>query len=441
VSDSYKYPESYQRRLLAAMIRQPRKMNGLIEPEYFQNPIHIELAKIAKDVYSSPDTKDAKLSKATVTAMVKANLSSRNSSLWPLYRRNIRKIFNQEFSDLQVLHKEALAFSKHMKFKKAILLCEKDIANRKYDSVFVRINALKSVGDNERGLLYWDDITNAKRWKEDRVGMVSTMYLKLLDQAMGGGVAVGELALIEGGGKGGKSTLLGRIAAGAMWRGTKVAIASCELSDFKYRKRIDAMLSNIPYKDLYSQRAGKGGTRDKLKHIRQMCKGNIMIRQFPSGKAKIRDIEAWLDILEEQDFHPELLVVDYLALLQPNEMGDSKRENIGQATVELRGVAVERKLPIWTAAQVNRAGLNKPMLGPTDLAEDISQFFTVDFIVAICQTDKERGTREDREEGKPEKGRLILAAARDVASGATIDIQLNRDRFQIKELGWGKYAK
>jgi hypothetical protein len=441
--DSYSYPGPFQRRLLAALIKKPDKMRGLIEPEYFTSPVLQDIARLVISVRNNSETKSAVLSLPTLLAMTRSYLGKRVKDLWPMYRSMIKKLYSYKQTDFPVLWKEAVEFSKQAQFREAIVQAEKLVGARKYDKIIQSIIDLKSIGStHDLGLDYWKDISDSKRWTEDRVGLVPTTYMRLLDKAMGGGVGRGELAIAEGGGKVGKSTFLGRVAAGAMWAGKNVAIASGELSAFKYRKRLDAMFSGIGYYDLYKQRNAKigknnaVGTKAQLEWVKKHCKGNMRIRGFPSGRARIQDVETWLDELEDDGFKTDLLVVDYLAIFKPNDSWKDKRLDLGQAAVDLRGLAMEKQVACWSAAQVNRPGLDKPMLGPTDLAEDISLFWTLDFLVALCQTKEERGTREDREAGKPEEGRIILASSRDTISGVIIKIRINRPTFSIREAGY-----
>lgn len=445
--DSYSYPGSFQRRLLAALIKKPDKMRGLIEPEYFTSPVLQDIARLVISVRDEPKTKHAVLTHDTLSAMTRAYLGKRTKDLWPMYKRVLNKLYSYRQTDFPVLWAEAVEFSRQARFREAIVQAEKDIGARKFDKIIRDITELKHIGsEDDLGLDYWKDITHSHRWTEDRIGLVPTTYLRLLDKAMGGGVGRGELAIAEGGGKVGKSTFLGRVAAGGMWAGKNVAIASGELSGFKYRKRIDAMFSGIGYYDLYKQRNQKidkeaVGTRAQLEWVKKHCKGQMRIKGFPSGRARIQDIEKWLDNLEEDGFKTDLLVVDYLALFKPNDSWKDKRLDLGQTAVDLRGLAMEKQVACWSAAQVNRPGLDKPMLGPTDLAEDISLFWTLDFLVALCQTKDERGTREDREAGKAEEGRIILASSRDTISGVIIKIKINRPTFSIREAGYWDATK
>lgn len=434
----YTFNEAFQQRLLAAVVRRPDKMQGLVEPEYFTSPVFQDIAKLAAGVRNDKDTKNAVLSKTTLLMLLRDYLGGSRKDLWPMYKRATKRLYKTSLSDLPVLGKEAAEFIKHAKFKEALILAEKDVNNNKYESAMARMSSLKSVGhENDLGLDYWKDFKAADRWREDRKNLIRTFYFPKLDESMGGGAGAGELVIVEGGAKSGKSTLLGRVSAGFMWQGKKVAVASGELSAKKYRKRIDAMLSGISYFDLYNKRSLPTGTRAQLEAVRAACSGEMRIKSFPANRSRIMDIERWLDRLaEDQGFVADVLVVDYLTLFKSNEKYEDKRVSIGESAVDLRGLAMEKEIPVWTAAQVNRAGLDKPMIGPSDLAEDISLFFTLDFLIAICQTKDERGTEEDRRNGKPEKARLMLAAARDTASGAIVQVSLKRDKFIIKEEGY-----
>ena len=150
--------------------------------------------------------------------------------MWPVYRSALRRIFREDLGDAEVLLDQAHQFSRDRRYREALVQAEKDINNRKYDKAVSRFASLKSFGQKEDiGVSYWDELS-ASRWDEDRTGVVRSIYLPTLDRQMGGGLAAGELGIIMGVGKAGKSTLLGQIAAGAMWQGKKAAIATAEFS-------------------------------------------------------------------------------------------------------------------------------------------------------------------------------------------------------------------
>jgi replicative DNA helicase len=254
---------------------------------------------------------------------------------------------------------------------------------------------------------------------------------------MGGGPGGGELAIILAGSKAGKSTLLARFAVGALWKGKNVAIATGELSKEKYRKRIDSMITQIPASELtkasLSTEAGSKlnkvlkKARRRLKVSHKQMKGGLHIQQWPSGKGTAEDISLWLDDVEaEFGYKIDVLFVDYIRVFRPTQKFDEQRLSVGQVALDLRGIATERDIPVWTATQTNRAGLKKKRLSAEDIAEDISQLFTLDFLVAFCQTEEEA-------EQKPEQARVYLMYARDVGMGGVVNVELDRDRFTVNE--------
>lgn len=424
--EAYPWGESFQKKLLALMVREPVRTYAMIEPRFFTNPILVDLARIVQEVHQKHGPKGVQLSKSTLWALAKANLGKRKRELRPAYREVVRKLFKYRLADKEVILNQAFAFAKDQKFREALMMAEKDVNNGRYDVAVKRLKEAGGFGtDADLGIDYWKGL-HKERWKVDRFNVIKTWYFRKLDRMMGGGLGGGELAIILSGSKIGKSRVLARIASGALWQGKNVALATGELSARKYRKRIDSMITGIAIEKL-----SKRGIRTKavkiLKHLRHQMKGSLFIKQFPSGKGSIGDVEGWVENLELAGSKIDMLVVDYLFLFNPASATGFKmdvRHRIGQVAVDLRGIAVEKNIPVWTASQGNRAALGKAVLGPKDFAEDISQFWTLDFLIALCQT------KDEEERGE---ARFLLAAARDVGSGGIIDLQIEKETLRFRE--------
>lgn len=421
---------------------------GIIEPAYFTNPVHVDVARLTHDVYKEHDRHEVRLSQSVLSAIVKGYLGSKRAHLWKGYRKTIQLIFEDDLGDKQVILTQAVAFAREQRWRTALVRAEKDVNNRNYDAALKKFQELKGLGaQRDLGIEYWRDADDPSRWREDRRGLIGSFFLRRLDLAMGGGLGAGELGIILAGGKVGKSTLLGRFAAGAVWQNKTAAIATGELSGEKYRKRIDAMTIGIPSYELTraayaddAERPSKKMQRslrdiqERMRQARQQMKGNLWIKQWPTNKGKIRDIEVWLDQLEDHiGKRVDILYVDYIRVFKPNTRFEEHRLAIGEIALDLRGLAVERDIPVWTAQQANRPALKKERLEPSDLAEDISAFWTLDFLLALCQTEQERGSEEARKQGKPEKARIALISARDVGQGGTFNVSIHRDTFTVRE--------
>lgn len=444
MSEEYSWSESFQRKLLALYVRIPNKTFSIIEPSYFTSPVHSEIAKVASSVYNGHNKAEVRISKPTLISLVRGYLGKKRAEVWPGYRKEIRDIYEDELKDKDVILGQALAFAKEQKFRETLVQAEKDINAKQFDRAIARFDKMKGFGeDRDVGLEFWRNVKTSKRWLEDRMGLVGTFYFKKLDKMMGGGLGGGELGIVLAGGKVGKSTILARFAAGAMWQGKNAAIATGELSDKKYRKRIDSMFTVIPGWKLTKYSKGfmednKKLTRSlekaqrRLELTKKQAKGSLWIKQWPTNKGKVSDIENWLDALKENGVEIDILFVDYVRVFRPSEKFDEQRLSIGAVCMDLRGIAVARNIPVWTAAQTNRAALSKASIGAEDMAEDISQFWTLDFLVALCQTENE--SLKD-----PERARLFLTAARDAGRGGIVNIKLKRDIFRVWEQEDGRH--
>jgi archaellum biogenesis ATPase FlaH len=448
VADEYSWGEDFQLKVLALYVKEPQTCHDFIEPSYFSNPMHMDIARLVKELYVKHSKKEVRLSRGSLNAIVRGFLGKRRRDLWGGYRKVIKLVFAEELTDQPVVISQALEFAKEQRFRGALVSAEKYINTHNFEAAVKEFDVLKGFGaERDLGVEYWKNPDDPSRWLEDRQGLVRTFYLPTLDYRMGGGLGAGELGIILAAGKAGKTTLLGRFGGGALWQAKNVAIATGELSAEKYRKRIDGMITGFTSNEL--TRVGQAAnapsqtkaTRERLLDLQErmrqaqhQMKGRLWIKQWPTNKGKIRDIETWLNQLEDKISEKiDILFVDYIRVFKPNTRFEEHRISIGEIALDLRGLAVERKIPVWTAQQANRAALKKERLEPSDIAEDISSFWTLDFLLALCQTEQERGTEKDREAGRPEKARLYLASARDVSQGYTIDLLINRNTFVVRE--------
>jgi replicative DNA helicase len=119
--------------------------------------------------------------------------------------------------------------------------------------------------------------------------------------------------------------------------------------------------------------------------------GNLKIKQFATRGLSVGQLHGYLDQLAASGFVPDLLLLDYAALMQSNvDQADSYRIALGRVIEELRGLAVERDLALVTVHQVSKEGARKPQVNMTHVAEDWSIPGTVDFVLSLTRTDEEK---------------------------------------------------
>lgn len=159
------------------------------------------------------------------------------------------------------------------------------------------------------------------------------------------------------------------------------------------------------------------GKMDKVSKTKRL----LLIKQFPTGALTIRDLEAYLTMLERvEHFMPDLLIVDYADLMRLDTK--NYRHEVGETYKQLRGIAVKRNIALATASQTNKASSTAKLITAADVAEDYSKIATVDTAITFNQTATER---------RLGLARLFVAAGRNEEDQFSILISQNYDMGQF----------
>src|SRR3990167_4135114 len=145
----------------------------------------------------------------------------------------------------------------------------------------------------------------------------------------------------------------------------------------------------------------------------------ILVKDFPTSKLTIRQLEAYLNSLEmKHRFIPDLLIVDYPKLMKYDVR--YMRLELGRISEELRGIAVERNLAVAIVQQSSKLGKKARQVDEEHAAEDWSQIHTADVVLTYSQTDEERALGLARifvADAREEADRLTILIAQHYATG------------------------
>lgn len=206
-----------------------------------------------------------------------------------------------------------------------------------------------------------------------------------------GGVPRKTLNIVMAGTNIGKSLFLVHQAAASLRLGKNVLYITLEMAEEWIAHRIDANMMDIPMDDvtdlphsIYVQ---------KMNHLRQSSTGKIIIKEYPTAAGHSGHFRSLLQELSlKQNFKPDVIFVDYLSITASAriKMGNAVNSYTYNKSVaeELRGLAVEFDVPVWTAAQFNREGnkISDPDL--TNVGESFAIPQTADFMFALVQTEE-----------------------------------------------------
>lgn len=135
--------------------------------------------------------------------------------------------------------------------------------------------------------------------------------------------------------------------------------------------------------------------RKELQKWQSRMLDNIIIKQFPTGKLTVGELEAYLDNLEATErFTPDLLIVDYPDLMKLSVgAGGQYRHGLSETYKNLRGVAVARNAALACPTQGNRDAAKAKFVSRTNVSEAYSKIADADIVMAYSQTafEKEQG--------------------------------------------------
>ena len=215
------------------------------------------------------------------------------------------------------------------------------------------------------------------------------------DKVLGGGWNPKTLVVFQGRPKVGKSMVLSNIATRAFLAGCEVGVATLELSDAKYMKRIGSNALNILFKD-YDSLLSKdqvGGVKERIESLKknnpQM--GQMVVKEFPTGTASAIDIENYfITVQNNTGMRFKVIVVDYINLMRPLREQGNVYEKIKVISEELRAVAIRNEWCIITATQIKRDAVDDQDIGMSDIAESFGLVHTVDSLFGLIRGPMER---------------------------------------------------
>lgn len=189
----------------------------------------------------------------------------------------------------------------------------------------------------------------------------------------------------------GKSLFLVHMAAACLRMSKQVLYITLEMAEERIAERIDANMMNIPMDDIVAMTRAQ--YLRKIEALRQSSTGRIIIKEYPTGAAHVGHFRALLqELTSKQSFTPDIIFIDYLSICASSrvKMGASINSYTYNKSIaeELRGLAVEMNVPIFTASQFNRDGSASTDPGLDKIGESFAIAQTADFIVALVTSEE-----------------------------------------------------
>lgn len=259
------------------------------------------------------------------------------------------------------------------------------------DDISIGVDSAK--GNNKDGLYTLD--TSNLQWEYYHSPTIKYdfLFIKKLSYLTNGGIPRGTLNLIAGGINVGKTMSLVNMTKNYVAMGLNVLYVSLEMSENEIRKRVDACFTKTHLSDL--QKMSKDDYIKTIKRSMDRFKGRLAIKQIPSSGASVLKFQGIMDTLYmKHELKIDVLVIDYLGLAK--SVAYKSRSNAGSneyfksVAEELRSMAVENNIIIWSATQLNRDGQRAGIQAElTNMSDSIGVGETADYVLLLDRTDND----------------------------------------------------
>jgi replicative DNA helicase len=211
-----------------------------------------------------------------------------------------------------------------------------------------------------------------------------------LDKSLEGGLSSKELAMVIAPPGVGKSLFLVNQSVKSLMEGRKVLYLSLEMSEDKIAQRFDSVMSLIPQFSL-KQPATQLKVQERLDLFQETFENSkLMIKEFPCNTITVNSIRSLLvQLSNHDDFVPDVIVIDYLELLNPVRENMHEYQAQQRVSEDLRGLAMETNSLLWTATQTNRQGRSVKLITDSELGDSYGKIRTCDFAISLNQTEEE----------------------------------------------------
>lgn len=204
-----------------------------------------------------------------------------------------------------------------------------------------------------------------------------------------GGVPKKTLNVVMAGVGVGKSLFLCHLASSYLNLGKRVLYITMELAEEEVSKRIDANMLNLSFDDLLE--LPKENYLKKIAKLKQKTTGELIVKEYPTSSASTNHFRALLNELNlKSGFVPDVVMVDYLNICSSARIKPGVANSytyIKAIAEELRGLAVEFNVPVWSATQLTRGGFGSSDPDMTDTSESFGLPATADLFLALVTTE------------------------------------------------------
>jgi len=385
VDNLKKFGSEFQIKCISGLVSDKtfiERISDILEPDSFETDAHKFIVKETISYFLQ--YKDL-----PTLAVFKVKVDSiENDLLKQSVVEQLRLVYQKiSDTDLKYIKEQFLEFCKNQKIKNAIMESVDHLKSGQYDKIKHVVDiAMKAGMERNIGHEYMVDI-------EQRMSQMARKTVKTnwteIDTLMDGGLAGGELGIITACAGSGKSWVLAKMGAEAMKQGKNVLHYTLELNENYVGLRYDACFTGIDFQNI---RNNIDIVKKKIAEI----PGKLIIKYFPIKTVSAHSLKLHAERIQTLGTKIDLIIVDYADILRPSQSdrNSNSYSEAGGIYEELRGVAGELQVPIWSASQSNRAAMDEDIIQANNISDSYRKIMTADFVLSLSRkmSDKQANT-------------------------------------------------
>ena len=416
------YGPHFQIKVLSSLLTHKEflvNIQDILSDEYFDNQAHKWVIKEILRYYDKYHTTPS-------MDILKVEVQKIDNEVLQLsVKEQLREAYQASDEDLEYVQEEFTGFCKNQQIKKALMSSVDLLKAGDFDSIKSLITtALQAGNDKNVGHEYLKDLES--RFREDARTTIPTPWTRI-NELLQGGLGNGDFGLIFGNPGGGKSWSLVALGGYAVRMGYNVLHYTLELGEQYVGRRYDAFFSKIPVDQILKN-------RERIEEIMPSLEGELIIKEFPTGRATISTIESHITKITDMGVKPDLVIIDYVDLLGTKKKTADRKGEIDDIYQSTKGLARQLDIPIWSVSQVNRAGAKDDIVEGDKAAGSYDKIMITDVCISLSRkkADKANGT-----------GRFHIMKNRYGIDGLTFGVEADTStgHFVLKDYNPDDYEK
>lgn len=415
-------PESQDQLIVLGLLLQDQGFNaGIVRPNYFPDPI---VEKIVETIlayirqYGASPTVDTLQSLLVDTFRPEDDSMEYPTEILSMALETLQNVPVLPETDLVYYRQRAVTFVRAQRLELALRQKDALVKAGELNRFAELVSEAVGVSDSaSTEIVSFLDNSWCDKILERRESAIRTMFPTL--DAYIDGLGPGELCVVVAPTSGGKTRFLLSLAHAATQQHQDALFLSVEMASWKLCMRLAMRVLQMG-KNYVTEHVDE--LKQRLEELRGSVDSTVYFAQFSPGVATVDDLRAFYAEYLKTHRKPGLILVDYADKLAPVHKSERNYLDIEQIYKSLIAWSRECEVPVCTASQTNREGMDRTLITLKYIDASISKAAISDIILTLTI-----------DEDDPTITRCYLAKNRDGVAGKQITLKIDPETQNLVE--------